>query len=65
MTTSPGELGEAFLPGDQAGEEGRFLHIVPDVADMTTIWRMRMNQDDLVARPIRALAEGTRCRLQA
>lgn len=32
----------------------RFLHIVPDVADMTTIWRMRMNQDDLVARPIGA-----------
>jgi oleate hydratase len=31
----------------------RFLHIVPDIADMTTIWRMRMNQNDSVARPIR------------
>ena len=30
----------------------RFLHIVPDIADMTTIWRMRMNQNDSVARPI-------------
>ncbi len=30
----------------------RFLHVVPDVADMTTIWRMRMNQNDSVARPI-------------
>jgi oleate hydratase len=30
----------------------RFLHIIPDIADMTTIWRMRMNQNDSVARPI-------------
>ena len=30
----------------------RFLHVVPDVAHMTTIWRMRMNQNNSVARPI-------------
>ncbi len=30
----------------------RFLHVVPDVMDMTTIWRMRMNQNDSVARPV-------------
>ncbi len=30
----------------------RFLHIVPDIADMTTIWRMRMNQNNSVVRPI-------------
>ncbi len=36
----------------------RFLHIVPDILDMTTIWRMRMNQNDSVARPIRDWLKG-------
>ena len=38
------------LPEHSAVEMRRylleFLHILPDVATMTTIWRMRMNQDD-------------------
>ncbi|HTR14608.1 MAG TPA: oleate hydratase [Roseiarcus sp.] len=30
----------------------RFLHVLPDVLSMTSVWRMRMNQYDSVAAPL-------------
>ena len=36
----------------------RFLHVVPCVDTMANVWRMRLNQDDGVARPILAWLRG-------
>lgn len=36
----------------------RFLHVVPHVDTMANVWRMRLNQDDAVARPILAWLRG-------
>ena len=36
----------------------RFLHVVPCVETMANVWRMRLNQDDGVARPILAWLRG-------
>src|SRR5208337_4306344 len=36
----------------------RFLHVLPHVDTMANVWRMRLNQDDGVARPILAWLRG-------